>query len=211
MKLNCKKILALGLALIMVLALAACSGGGGSAGGGKVTGIFLSPGNLDYKNMRPTYNYYMTTFTHEEITLMDDNTYCLIISSSMFTALELDENTQDAKGNERDNYITKLYGTYTSTVNEFDDKLLDVTLSNPTRVVKSVDQTYWLDTDSWTEDMGERVIPPTGYDDMGTAIYDPDAKPLTAQEYLATFSLSTTNVQLNTKTASFDFTDFGVN
>ena len=210
MKLNRKKILALGLALIMALGLAACSGGGSSAGG-KVTGIFLSPANLRYQNMRPQYNYYMTYFDQEEITLMDDGTYCLIISSAMFSALELDENTNDAKGNERDNYITKLYGTYTSSVNDLDDRLLDVTLSNPTRVVKSYDQTYWLDTDNWTEDMGQRVIPPSGYNDMGGAIYDPDAKPLTAEEYLATMTLSTTNVQLNTKTASFDFTDFGVN
>ena len=41
--------------------------------------------------MRPQYNYYLTTFTQQEITLMDNNTYCLVLSSSTFSALELAE------------------------------------------------------------------------------------------------------------------------
>ena len=86
-----------------------------------------------------------------------------------------------------------------------------MTLSNPTRVVKSYDQSYWMDTDNWTEEMGQRVIQPPSYDpNTGAAIYDPDAKPLTAAEYLATVVLTTTTIQVNTKNASFDFTDFGV-
>ena len=197
-------------AALMVCVLAGC--GGGSSAGGKITGVYLSPAQLSYQNMRPQYNYYMTTFTQQELTLMDDGTYCLIVSSSMFSALELAESTNDAKGNERTNYITKLYGTYTSQVNDLDDDLLDVTLSNPTRVVKSYDQTYWLDTDNWNDTMGKQVVPPTGYDpDTGAAIYDPDAKPVSAADYLATVVLSTTSIQVNQKTASFDFTDFGVN
>lgn len=195
-------------AALMVCVLAGC--GGGSAGGGKVTGIYLSPANLSYSNMRPQYNYYMTTFTHEELTLMDDNTYCLIISSSMFSALELAESTNDAKGNERTNYITKLYGTYTSKVNDLDDDLLDVTLSNPTRVVKSYDQTYWLDTANWNDAMGKAVTPPSGYDDNGNPIVDPNAAAWTAAQYLESITLKTTSIQVNQKSASFDFTDFGV-
>ena len=195
-------------AALMVCVLAGC--GGGSSAGGKITGIYLSPAQLSYANMRPQYNYYMTTFTQQELTLMDDNTYCLIVSSSMFSALELAESTNDAKGNERTNYITKLYGTYTSKVNDLDDDLLDVTLSNPTRVVKSYDQTYWLDTDNWSDAMGKAVTPPSGYDDNGNPIVDPNAAAWTAAQYLESVTLKTTSIQVNQKSASFDFTDFGV-
>lgn len=196
-------------AALMVCVLAGC-GNGGSAGGGKITGIYLSPAQLSYSNMRPQYNYYLTTFTHEELTLMDDDTYCLTISSSTFSALELAESTQDAKGNERTNYITRLYGTYTSKTNDLDDDLLDVTLTNPTRVVKSYDQTYWLDTDNWNDAMGKAVTPPSGYDDNGNPIVDPNAAAWTAAQYLESVTLKTTSIQVNQKSASFDFTDFGV-
>ena len=108
MKKYAKRLAALALSALMVLALAAC--GGGSAGG-KTTGIYLTPGRLSYQNMRPQYNYYLTTFDQQELTLMDDDTYCLVISSSCFSALELAESTNDAKGNERTNYIVKFYGT----------------------------------------------------------------------------------------------------
>ena len=99
------KLVTLFLAGAMALSLAACNGGGGggSSASGKVTGVYLSPANLSYQNMRPQYNYYLTTFTHEELTLMDNNTYCLVLSSSTFSALELAESTNDAKGNERAN------------------------------------------------------------------------------------------------------------
>ena len=55
----------------------------------EVTGVYLSPANLSYQNMRPQYNYYLTTFTQQEITLMDNNTYCLVLSSSTFSPLSL--------------------------------------------------------------------------------------------------------------------------
>ena len=125
------KLAALVLAVLLVLGLSAC--GGGSAKAAKISGVYLTPANLTYHNMRPQYNYYTTTFTQQELTLMDDNSYCLIVSSSTFSALELAESTSDAKGNERDNAITKFYGTYTSKVNDLDEDLLDVTLSKPPR------------------------------------------------------------------------------
>lgn len=156
--------------------------------------------------MRPQYNYYLTTFDQQEITLMDDNTYCLLISSACFSALELDESTNDAKGNERTNYIVKFYGTYTSQVNDLDEDLLDVTLSAPTRVTRSQDQTYWLDTDNWTDDMGKAVIPAQIDPSTGAEIADPNAEPWTAEQYLESVAYPETTVQLNTKTASFDFT-----
>lgn len=198
------------LSIIMAVAIIVCmlTACGGSSSG-KVTGIYLSPAQLSYKNMRPQYNYYLTTFTQEEITLLDDNTYCLVVSASTFSALELAESTNDAKGNERTNSITKYYGTYTSKVNDLDEDLLDITLSSPTRVSMSYDQTYWLDTENWSEDMGKAVIPPAGIDpNTGAAIKDEDAEPWTAQQYLESVAFPETTVQVNQKTASFDFTEF---
>ena len=206
MKKYAKRLTALALAALMVLSLAACGGNGGGSGGGKVTGVYHSPAQLGYSNMRPQYNYYLTTFDQQEITLMDDNTYCLILSSACFSALELAESTNDAKGNERTNYITKFYGTYTSQVNDLDEDLLDVTLSTPTRVVSSYDQTYWLDTDNWNDDMGKAVIPAQIDPSTGAAVADPNATPWTAEQYLESVAYPETTVQLNTKTASFDFT-----
>ncbi len=203
MKKYAKRLAALALSALMVLALAAC--GGGSAGG-KTTGIYLTPGRLSYQNMRPQYNYYLTTFDQQELTLMDDETYCLVISSSCFSALELAESTNDAKGNERTNYIVKFYGTYTSQVNDLDEDLLDVTLSAPTRVVRSQDQTYWLDTDNWNDDMGKAVVPGTIDTTTGAAVADPNAEPWTAEQYLESVAYPETTIQVNTKTASFDFT-----
>ena len=174
--------------------------------GGKATGIYLTPGRLSYQNMRPQYNYYLTTFDQQELTLMDDDTYCLVISSSCFSALELAESTNDAKGNERTNYIVKFYGTYTSQVNDLDEDLLDVTLSAPTRVVRSQDQTYWLDTDNWNDDMGKAVVPGTIDTTTGAAVADPNAEPWTAEQYLESVAYPETTIQVNTKTASFDFT-----
>ena len=203
MKKYAKRLAALALSALMVLALAAC--GGGSADG-KTTGIYLTPGRLSYQNMRPQYNYYLTTFDQQELTLMDDETYCLVISSSCFSALELAESTNDAKGNERTNYIVKFYGTYTSQVNDLDEDLLDVTLSAPTRVVRSQDQTYWLDTDNWNDDMGKAVVPGTIDTTTGAAVADPNAEPWTAEQYLESVAYPETTIQVNTKTASFDFT-----
>ena len=206
MKKYARRLTALALAALMVLSLAACGGNGGGSGGGKVTGVYLSPAQLGYSNMRPQYNYYLTTFDQQEITLMDDNTYCLILSSACFSALELAESTNDAKGNERTNYITKFYGTYTSQVNDLDEDLLDVTLSTPTRVVSSYDQTYWLDTHNSNDDMGKAVIPAQIDPSTGAAVADPNATPWTAEQYLESVAYPETTVQLNTKTASFDFT-----
>lgn len=199
-----KKIIALALTLV----LAACLLCGCGAAEAKVTGIYLSPAKLSYQNMRPTYNYYLTTFAQQELTLNDDGTYCLIVSSSTFSALELAESTSDAKGNERTNSITKYYGNYTSQVNELDEDLLDIVISAPTRIVMSNDQTYWLDTDNWTETMGKVVIPPAGIDmNTGAPIADENAEPWTAEQYLASKAFADVTIQANIKTASFDYAE----
>ena len=200
-----KKLLSIILTVVLVACLFTASGAAEEA---KVTGMYLSPAKLSYQNMRPTYNYYLTTFAHQELTILDDNTYCLIVSESTFSALELAESTNDAKGNERTNSITKYYGTYTSQVNELDEDLLDITISAPTRVVKTYDQTYWLDTDNWTDQMGKLVVPATGYDQTtGAPIYDENAEPWTAEQYLKSMAFSEITIQANQKTFSFDFTE----
>ena len=199
-----KKLVTLFLTAAMALSLAAC---GGKADG-KITGSYLSPAQLSYINMRPEYNYYLTTFTQQEITLMDDNTYCLEVSAATFSALELSESTSDAKGNERENSITKFYGTYTSQVNDLDEDLLDVTLAAPTRVVRSFDQLYWADTDNWNDAMGKAVTPTQTDPNTGAPIVDENAQPWTAQQFLESVAFPETTVQVNVKTSSFDFTDF---
>ena len=202
-----KKLLSIILAVAMVAVLLAGCGGSAASGNAKTVGVYLSPAELSYSNMRPQYNYYLTTFTQQEITLLDDNTYVAIVSASTFAALELAESTNDAKGNERTNSIVKFYGTYTSQVNDLDEDLLDVVLSAPTRVVESYDQTYWLDTDNWNDDMGKKVVPPTGVDqNTGAPIYDPDAQPWTAAQFLESLSFTGASIQVNQKTASFDYT-----
>ena len=200
-----KKILSIILAVALVACLfTAC----GAAEEAKVTGIYLSPAKLSYQNMRPAYNYYLTTFAHQELTLNDDGTYCLIVSEATFSALELAESTNDAKGNERNNAIIKYYGTYTSKVNDLDEDLLDVTISAPTRIVMSNDQTYWLDTDNWTEAMGKIVVPPAGFDTTtGTPIADENAQPWTAEQYLASKAFADVTIQANQKTSSFDYVE----
>lgn len=201
-----KKLLSIILAVAMVAVLLAGCGGSAASGNAKTVGVYLSPAELSYSNMRPQYNYYLTTFTQQEITLLDDNTYVAIVSTSTFSALELAESTNDAKGNERTNSIVKYYGTYTSQVNDLDEDLLDVVLSAPTRVVESYDQTYWLDTDNWNDNMGKKVVPPSGYDQTtGAPIYDPDAQPWTAAQFLESLSFTGASIQVNQKTASFDY------
>ena len=206
-----KKTLAIFLTVAMMsFMLVACGDSAAAAKEAKTTGIYLSPAQLSYSNMRPQYNYYLTTFTQQELTLMDDNTFCLIVSSSCFSALELAESTNDAKGNERTNFITKIYGECTSKPNDLDEDLVDVTLGKITRVVKSYDQTYYVDTANWNDAMGKAVQAPTGYDQTsGSPSYDENAKHVTAEEYLATYTLAETEIQVNNKLCSFDYTDFG--
>ena len=50
-----------------------------------LTGSYLSPAQLGYSNMRPTYNYYLTTFAFQNLETYSDNTYCLTLSSSTFS------------------------------------------------------------------------------------------------------------------------------
>jgi len=203
------KAMAFATLVLASLTLGACSGNNANESKeAKIKGIYLSPAVMSYSNMRPTYNYYLTTFTQEELTLFDNNTYCLVVSSSQFSAVVLDENTNDFSGNERANYLYKFYGECTSVVNDIDEDLLDVTLKSVSRYIASYDQQYWLDTDNWTEEMGKKVIPPKGIDTTtGQPIPDTEADPWSAKQYLDSKQFaSDVEIQVNVKTYSFDFT-----
>jgi hypothetical protein len=202
------KAMAFATLVLASLTLGACSGNNANESKeAKIKGIYLSPAVMSYSNMRPTYNYYLTTFTQEELTLFDNNTYCLVVSSSQFSAVVLDENTNDFSGNERANYLYKFYGECTSVVNDIDEDLLDVTLKSVSRYIASYDQQYWLDTDNWTEEMGKKVIPPKGIDTTtGQPIPDTEADPWSAKQYLDSKQFaSDVEIQVNVKTYSFDF------
>jgi ABC-type Fe3+-hydroxamate transport system substrate-binding protein len=122
-----------------------------------LTGSYLSPAQLGYSNMRPTYNYYLTTFAFQNLETYSDNTYCLTLSSSTFSAVILPEEGNDATGNERNNSLVKYYGAFTSTVDDLDDDTVYYHLSEPSRIVGSDDTLFFYDTANWTDDMKEKT------------------------------------------------------
>ncbi len=204
-----KKLMLVMAAVMLAVVILACAGAGSSnKGAANIKGVYLSPAKADYNNMRPTYNFYNYDFAQSEITLYDDGTYMIIVSDATFSAVILDESTNDHSENERTNSITKLFGNYTAKANDLDDDLTDVTFSKPSRVVRSFDQQYYLDTANWTEDMGKAVAPKT-YDDTGAVTGSGD--PLTAEQYLSEIAFTEDiTVSVNEKNASFDFENFGV-
>ncbi len=204
-----KKRLMLVMAAVMAAVLIlACAGAGKSSGAAKIKGVYLSPARANYNNMRPTYNYYLYNYTQSELTLYEDGTYMVVVSDATFSAVVLDESTSDHTENERTNAITKLFGTYTTAPNDLDDDLTDVTLAAPTRLIRSFDQQYWVDTDNWTEAMGKAVADKQVDDTGATTGY---GDPLTAEQYLAKMAFSgELKLSVNEKLASFDFETFGV-
>lgn len=208
MKKFTKWMTALVLAVVAMFSFAGCEMLGDLLGGGEaaIKGVYLSPSQMSYANMRPSYNYYLTTFTHQELTIYEDGTYCLIVSSSQFSAVVLPEEGNAASANERENKITKYFGTYTAAQNELDTDLLDISLSSPTRIIYNADGNYYVDTANWTEAMGKATRVPSSVD-MGTGqpIVDENTPNTTAEEYLARNAFEATTAQANTVKASFDY------
>ena len=204
-----KKLMLIMTAVMLAVVILACAGAGSSSkAAANIKGIYLSPAKAEYNNMRPTYNFYLYNFAQSEITLYDDGTYMIIVSDATFSAVVLDESTNDHSENERTNTFTKLFGTYTSKPNDLDDDLTDVTFSKPERIIRSYDQQYYLDTANWTDAMGLAVAPKT-YDDTGAVTGTGD--PLTAEQYLAEGAFTEElTISVNEKNASFDFDSFGV-
>lgn len=205
-----KKIIMILPVLVLVLLLSACqSAPAEQSEPVKVVGAYLSPSVYGYSNNRPTYNFYVVDFAQAELILYSNGTYMAQVSDSAFSGLELSENTNDATANERTNFISKFFGTYTSKTNDLDDDLTDVTLATPTRIMQTMDQRYWLDTDAWTETMGKVVTPKEMDPQTGKEIIT-DAAPWTAEQYLEATAFPEMTIQVNEKNASFDFTSFGL-
>lgn len=141
------------LSILALTTLASCGAAGEGKSAAKLENAFLSPSTLTYQNMRPTYNYYLTTFTFEALEIYDDNTYALSVHSSQFSGLILPEEGNAIQGNERANSVTTYFGKFTSKVDEIDPDGLQIKCEIPTRITLINDSTYFVDTDNWTEDM----------------------------------------------------------
>lgn len=172
---------------------------GGTVSGEKKTLVaaYTSPAELTYRNMRPTYNYYMTYFNFETIELFDDNTYAFTYASSMFSGVILPDEGNDAAGNERTNTIEIYYGNYTSKTNDLDEDSVDITLSVPNRLVVSYDSTYFVDTAQWTDAMADAVAVKDGEGNVTTSY--------TAESYLASKAFHEKTVMASKVNYSFDF------
>lgn len=148
-----KKIKKIGISLLLaiiatvsVLALTAC-------GGATLTGGYSSQAKFSHFNgLLLGYNYYTVTYAFQTIETYSDNTYVLYLSSSTFSAIEIDLESNDWTGNDKENYIIKYYGSYTSKAHSLDEDLKIFTLSSPTRVSAMFDGSYFADTANWKEE-----------------------------------------------------------
>ncbi len=187
-----------------VLGLAAC---GSTAKEAKLVASFISPAKLTYNNMRPTYNYYLTTYDFEVLDVYDDNTYCLTLSSSTFSALILPETGNDAQGNERSNSLYKYYGTFTSVQDDLDPNTYVYTISVATRLIATSDEGWYIDTANWTDDMKTKAADlEYGYDEatqsqtvVGKTEY------ATGAEYLAVHNIKETALTVNVGSYTLDY------
>ena len=163
----------------------------------KLTGSYLTSAQLSYMNVRPTYNYYTTTFSFEGLETYSDGSYAFTLVSMCYSGLNLPEEGNDASGSERENFVKKFYGMYTSKVNELDDSMLDITLDIPTRVTNAYNCQYFVDTAAWTDAMATAVSTDS-YGNVSDTKY-------TAETYLASQAFNKTTVSVTTSTASFDY------
>lgn len=162
-------------------------------------GAYISPANLTYNNLRPTYNYYMTIFTEDYIETYDDGTYCASIISSTFSGLYLPEEGNDATGSDRANYIQNFYGKYDSKTNELDETMIDVTLKSPSKSTLTYDAAYFIDSANWTEEMSSATATTDRTTGEKTIIYK------TGDDYLNAVKFADKEISLTTTTSSFDY------
>lgn len=184
----------------------------------KITGVYLSPAKMFYSNMRPTYNYYLTTVNDQKLTTYDDGTYCLTVSSTQFSAIVLPEEGNDFSANERTNYMKDFYGTYTQVTDDLDSDLVNITLSAPTRITDAHDAAYYVDTANWTDAMGTTITELRKSQAAQYSQYSKDAnnvtqgeiKPLTAEDFLADNSFKEVTIPATISTNSIEYTDLGL-
>lgn len=211
------KKLSLFALLISAATLASCGNGGGTtncsvapeATQAKVTNAFLTQAKMTYNNMRPQYNYYLTTFSFQELELYSDNTYKLSISSSTFTAIELPVEGNAAKGNENANSLMSYMGKFTSKVDDLDDKTLIVTFEAPTRIFGTADDNGFIDTDNWTPTMKEHWSDKVmGINEEGTGtVVKSETKYDTGAAYLAARTITIKSTYASTDTGIMEWVD----
>ena len=144
---------------------------------------FSSPSSFAYHNMRPQYNYYLTTFSMQTLETYEDGKYIFNEYSSCFSAVVLPEEGQNGQGNERDNSHYSFYGTFTSQPDDLDDSIVNYSLSESTRIVGRVDASVFYDTENWTPEMSKKAGSTTQYNTDGSTSVVEGEK--TAAEYLA--------------------------
>ena len=211
------KKLSLFTLLISAATLASCGNGGGTtncsvapeATQAKVTNAFLTQAKMTYNNMRPQYNYYLTTFSFQELELYSDNTYKLSISSSTFTAIELPTEGNAAKGNENANSLISYMCKFTSKVDDLDDKTLIVTFEAPTRIFGTADDNGFIDTDNWTSTMKEHWTDKVmGINEEGTGtVIKSETKYDTGADYLAARTITIKSTYASTDTGIMEWVD----
>lgn len=157
-----------------------------------LTGAYISPAVLQYQNMRPANQIYWTTFSFETIQLYSDNTYCLTLDSSCFSAVVLPDVGNDATGSARESSVTRYYGTCTQKTNELDEDTLDVSLATPTRIVRNFNSNFYVDS--------ENFHPVTG-----TGAYLNKVTYETKEDFMKALAFKPVDVSVSKKAASFDF------
>lgn len=172
-----------------------------SAVGYSITGSYMSNASLGYMNVRPTYNYYVTTMNQQVLDLLDSTHYCFSIYSTSYSGLVLPEEGNGVQGSERANYVLSFYGTYTKTANELDDSMSDISLSAPSRVTMNYDGKYYVDSDNWDDAAKTH----TQFTDNTTQEVKQYAS---GSEYLNSFNTKATSISVTEGTANFDFVDY---
>lgn len=172
-----------------------------SAVGYSITGSYMSNASLGYMNVRPTYNYYVTTMNQQVLDLLDSTHYCFSIYSTSYSGLVLPEEGNGVQGNERANYVLSFYGTYTKKANDLDESMSDISLSAPSRVTLNYDGVYYVDSDNWDDAAKTH----TQFTDNTTQEVKQYAS---GSEYLNSFNTKATSISVTEGTANFDFVDY---
>lgn len=147
-------ILSIAMLAVVLVVVAAC--GESEA---KLTGIYNSDKTITYMNFAPTYNYRTITIKSQLIETYDDGTYCLTVSTVVYSNVTFGEDIPSANftANEKDTVTVKYYGTLTITDATEDDATY--VLGKPTRVVQSTKESKYIDTEAWTEEMADTTRP----------------------------------------------------
>ncbi len=169
---------------------------------------FSSPAKLTYRNRRPTYNYYLTTFSFETLEVYSDSTYAFSVSSSTFSALILPEEGNAIQGNEKDNSLVTYYGSFTAEADALDEDLVTYHLAKPTRRVGLRDAAYYYDTAAWNDVRKEKTAEKT-YEynpDTNTQVETGSKEYATGEEFLNAKAFASLDLEATLSTASIVFT-----